>query len=297
MAVNEEKYRIADKIYQEIFSNIESQNIIVFLCGGASKKDKKSIRDRVRASIEQDKKRYYRSKPLKIFYPEDLLVEILNQTKDADLLSYERFLANNSDVIAIICESPGALVELGAFTNNDHTVDKVIAAVEKKKVKDKSFIMLGPIKYLKQKNKYSFIEYDNDTEKFAGELSRRIREKVRNEYNDKLDVDTIVGLHYYIQVLLYFYKKLGYNDLTDLTGRVVGKGNAYKRELYSAALKLLFKDKQITKVTVDGKSHYELTLDGYVRIEVLISGCTKRGDRDKIRIELMKEMLYDSSRF
>ena len=69
-----------------------------------------------------------------------MLIEVLNETKDADLLSYEQFLANNSHMIVIVCESAGSLVELGAFTNNEYTVDKVIASVDKKRTKDKSFI-------------------------------------------------------------------------------------------------------------------------------------------------------------
>ena len=69
----------------------------------------------MRTLLENEKKTLW-YKPLKIFYPEDLLIEILNKTKDADLLSYEQFLASNSHVIVIICESAGSLVELGAFT-------------------------------------------------------------------------------------------------------------------------------------------------------------------------------------
>ena len=48
-------------------------------------------------------------------------------------LVMSNFLANNSHIISIICESAGSLVELGAFTNNEYTVNKVIAAVDKKK--------------------------------------------------------------------------------------------------------------------------------------------------------------------
>ena len=141
------------KIYTKIFCRIEEQYIIVFLCGGASTKLKKSLRDRMRVLLEKDKGRYFWKLPIKVFYPEDLLIDFLNKTKNADLLSYEQFLANNSHIIAIICESAGSLVELGAFTNNEYTVNKVIAAVDKKRTKDKSFIMLGPIKFLRKKNK------------------------------------------------------------------------------------------------------------------------------------------------
>ena len=169
--------KILKKIYTNIFCSFEEQYIIVFLCGGASTKTKKSLRDKIRIMLENEKKRYSWLLPIKVFYPEDLLIEVLNKTKDADLLSYEQFLANNSHIIAIICESAGSLVELGAFTNNEYTVNKVIAAVEKKRVKDKSFIMLGPIKYLKRKNKLNVVEYTTDEDKFARDLLKNIREK------------------------------------------------------------------------------------------------------------------------
>lgn len=146
---NENVKKIIRDIYFDIFSRFEEQYIIVFLCGGARNKNKKVLRDKIREILEKNTVRYYGQLPFKIFYPEDLLIEVLNKTKDADLLSYEQLMANNSNIIAIICESPGSLVELGAFTNNQYTVGKVIAAVDKNRAKDKSFIMLGPIKYLK----------------------------------------------------------------------------------------------------------------------------------------------------
>ena len=64
-------------------------------------------------------------------------MEILNKDKESDLLSLEKFLADNCDIICIICESAGSLVELGAFTNNDATVGKVIAVIEEKRKKIK----------------------------------------------------------------------------------------------------------------------------------------------------------------
>ena len=153
---NKDICKIVEEIYQQIYCKFREQYIVVFLCGGASNRDYKSLRDKVRTLLENEKKTLW-YKPLKIFYPEDLLIEILNKTKDADLLSYEQFLASNSHVIVIICESAGSLVELGAFTNNEYTVDKVIAAVDKNLAKHKSFIMLGPIKYLKKRNKLNVI--------------------------------------------------------------------------------------------------------------------------------------------
>ena len=80
-------------IYSKIFCRIEEQYIIVFLCGGASTKSKKSLRDKMRLLLENEKKRYSWQLPIKVFYPEDLLIDVLNKTKDADLLSYEQFFS------------------------------------------------------------------------------------------------------------------------------------------------------------------------------------------------------------
>ena len=215
--LNKDIKEIVEEIYQQIYCKFSEQYIVVFLCGGASNRKVKSLRDRVRVLLENEKKTLW-YKPFKIFYPEDLLIEILNKTKDADLLSYEQFLASNSHVIVIICESAGSLVELGAFTNNIYTVDKVIAAVDKKLAKHKSFIMLGPIKYLKNRNKLNVIEYGQDDIEFAKRLSRDIREKnkLSGNSNSMIKLTTIVGMHYFIQLLFYFFKTLNSKELVTI---------------------------------------------------------------------------------
>ena len=213
------------------------------------KKGKKALRDKIRVLLENEKRKYSRQLPIKVFYPEDLLIEVLNNTKDADLLSYEQFLANNSHIIAIICESAGALVELGAFTNNEYTANKVIAAVDKKRAKDKSFIMLGPVKYLKKKGKENVIEYGTDESEFAKKLLKNVREKYTKEEADKqINLTTIVGMHYFIQLLLYFFKVLSSKELVAMI-HYIEKGKRIEIKdfdvLFSAALKLLFQDEQI----------------------------------------------------
>ena len=221
---NKDICKIVEEIYRQIYCKFREQYIVVFLCGGTSNRDYKSLRDKVRTLLENEKKTLW-YKPLKIFYPEDLLIEILNKTKDADLLSYEQFLASNSHVIVIICESAGSLVELGAFTNNEYTVDKVIAAVDKNLAKHKSFIMLGPIKYLKKRNKLNVIEYGQDELDFTKRLSRDIREKnkLSSNKNSMIELTTIVGMHSFIQLLLYFFKTLNSQELVEIIGYISDK--------------------------------------------------------------------------
>lgn len=290
--------KIVEEIYQQIYCKFREQYIVVFLCGGASNRNYKSLRDKVRMLLENEKKTLW-YKPFKIFYPEDLLIEILNKTKDADLLSYEQFLANNSHVIVIICESAGSLVELGAFTNNEYTVDKVIAAVDKNLAKHKSFIMLGPIKYLKKRNKLNVIEYGQDEVDFAKRLSKDIREKnkLSSNKNSMIDLTTIVGMHYFIQLLLYFFKSLNSQELVTIIGYISDKEKiAYAdfKILFNAALKLLFQDKKIVKITGEQYSSYKLTNIGFETMKLMITDCTRTGLCDKIRVKLMHNEFYKS---
>lgn len=91
---------IIKKIYNDIFLYIQHSNIDLFLCGGASNKSYVSNRDQLRKRLEKDKK-------LSIFYPEDMFMELLSRKK-YDLFTLENFLAENSDLIMIVCESPGS---------------------------------------------------------------------------------------------------------------------------------------------------------------------------------------------
>ena len=302
--IDEDEKIIVKNIYNEIFSRFSEKYIIVFLCGGASNNRNLSLRDKVRNLLENEKKSAW-YKPFKIFYPEDLLMDILNKTKGADLLSYEQFLAENSHIIAIVCESPGSLVELGAFTNNKYTVDKVIAAVEKNKARNKSFIMQGPIKYLKKKHKLNVIEYGQDETVFAKQLAKNIREKKRLSDNKSsmISLTTISGMHYFIQLILYFFKFLEYKEIKKMIEVIVKDKNLSIDEekmnmLMSSALKLLFEDKKIVKIVEGEHAAYKLTHDGFVTIQSMINECTNEctivGLCDTIRIELMYKKFYKS---
>lgn len=61
------------------------------------------------------------------------------------------------------------------------------------------------------------------------------------------DLTTIVGMHYFIQLLLYFFKSLNSQKLVAIIGYISDKEKiAYAdfKILFNAALKLLFQDKK-----------------------------------------------------
>ncbi|MGF2054033.1 retron St85 family effector protein [Vagococcus fluvialis] len=108
-----------------VFDKISDNMINIFLCGGASDKNQTSYRDELN--------QYFNSQiysNVRIFYPEDLFVSLLNSDKSQNMLELENFLVANSDIVCIVAESVGSFVELGAFVNSDKTRQKVVALVE-----------------------------------------------------------------------------------------------------------------------------------------------------------------------
>lgn len=158
--------------------------------------------------------------------------------------------------------------------------------------------MLGPIKYLKRKNKLNVVEYTTDEDKFARDLLKNIREKyLKATSNKKMNLCTIVGMHYFIQLLLYCFKSLNSKEIVDMIQCVAKQESVKIKEfniLFNAALKLLFQDKQIIKITDQRYGIYKLTKKGYSSMEKMITHCTSGGVCDKIRIEIMYCDFYKS---
>jgi predicted RNA-binding protein YlxR (DUF448 family) len=278
-----------NSIHNDIFIKINQYYMDVFLCGGAGKSED-FLRDLVRDNLKVHKN-------IRIMYPEDLFVEQLNKNKDYDLLSLEKFLANNCEVICIICESPGSFVELGAFVNNSETFDKVVVAVEERKKKERSFIMLGPIRMIQKKNKKNVIYYKKDNLKdLIDKLIKNFRQ-TRSVSKEK-PINTIIGSYYFIKLLLFFYKTLTFKEITIFL-KFLYKVNNYSQSdfntTYNSALKLLFKDKTITKSISNNQASYTLTPKGYKEVNKIIKNLNTNNKNflfDQIRFGIIKEKYY-----
>ncbi|MCJ8006512.1 retron St85 family effector protein [Lederbergia wuyishanensis] len=291
--------QIINQIYDEIFYNINQNYIDVFLCGGVSNSDKKSIRDQVR-----DEMKKYSN--IRILYPEDMFIEMLNKDKNYDLLSLERFLADNSDIICIVCESAGSLVELGAFTNNDKTVNKVVAVIDEKRKRDKSFIMLGPIKILQKINKNNVVFYnESDIGKLENDLNEifnlnqsKRKKIIDNRSSNNKALNTIIGMYYFIPLLLYFFKKIDSKNVVTIIKFLLARNDHGIDDFnatYKASLRLLYKDKFLIRHMAQGEINYSLSEKGYKYINDLLKNvklANKTKLYDKIRFDIIKEVYY-----
>ena len=87
---------IVKRIYETIFNRIKRTEIDLFLCGGASTAKHSSTRDSLKEALRNESN-------LAIYYPENLFAGILARKK-MDLLTLEKILADNSDIIMNGCE-------------------------------------------------------------------------------------------------------------------------------------------------------------------------------------------------
>lgn len=269
------------KIYNDIYKNINQEYINVFLCGGAST-NSECIRDIVRNKLEKKK--------IRVLYPEELFMDLLTKNKSMDLLSLENFLAQNSDIICIIPESPGSLVELGAFSNNKNTLEKLFVVINQVYKNEKSFIMTGPIKYITKNKGNNRVIYFNEKEidELVRKISLRFIMHIHKIEKDVMDLDSIIGQYYFIQLVIYFVKDITNENLNKIV-KLLYLDNDYDEDIFDmtfqSALKFLYKERHIQKNIIKGE--VSLTYKGNLYVEKIIYNLKVKN----------KTKLYDSIRY
>ncbi|EST13505.1 retron St85 family effector protein [Sporolactobacillus laevolacticus] len=281
------------RIYNDIFLALSDlSQVNIFLCGGASTSSKKSIRDLLR--IELEKERF-----LKVLYPEDLLIDLLNRNKNKNLLELEGFLADNSDIICIISESPGSFAELGAFVTDATIKNKVVAVVQSSFKRAKSFIMLGPIRLLMNmdKNKVIFFK-KNDLNGLKKDLMKNVIKPAKNK-KDNIRLDSIFGVDRIILLINYFYTGVTSEFIRDclnfLFKQYLNGSTNNLQVLYKSALKQLYKDKLIQKNSNSNSFVYELTKEGFKEIHFIMDNLYFHNSSrlfDELRFDIMTYSYY-----
>ena len=236
-----ELLNIYEKIYKDVFCKTFSRFFFVFLCGGA---DKNNIRNRVRTYLEKER--------FQVLYPEDLFMDMLNRDKNSDLLEYENLLADSADVVCIICESMGSAVELGAFVQSEKFEQKLIVCMNQKYARDKSFIMMGPVKHLEKKNKEAVIRYkDTEPEKLGAALSKKmtILRRFAQKGNKMQSFENIAAYISFIPVIVYFFKDVKRKELHKTLKELLLKNKelpATYNKLFNASLKYMVRSGSLT---------------------------------------------------
>lgn len=85
---------------------------------------------------------------IRVHHPEGLFDELILSDR-LNLIELENVLASSVDVVVMCVESPGSFVELGAFATSHTLAPKLLVIMDRAYRKDKSFINMGPLRYLK----------------------------------------------------------------------------------------------------------------------------------------------------
>lgn len=276
---------IVMEIYNSIFLNIHHYNVDLFLCGGASTKDHITKRDEIRSFLETHKN-------ISIFYPEDMFMELLNRKK-YDLFTLEQFLTENSDLIIIVCESPGSFTELGAFVSNKNLLNKLVVLVQTKYKNAKSFIMQGPVRFIQAYNKQNIVFYNKDIVELEKQIKKITARFYRKNKGISKNIDLISGQLYFIILLLFFYNKIESNELVEIV-RAIYIDNRFAEErfdmLYKSAIRRMYKEGLLLKSLEDGVYYNCLTPKGYKYAKHLleeVSMDNKYKSINSIRLKIM----------
>lgn len=278
-------------IYNDVFCKTFSRSFFIFLCGGA---DKQHIRNKIRIQLETN--------GLQVLYPEDLFMDMLNRDKKADLLEYENLLASNSDVVCIICESMGSAVELGAFIQNEKLERKLIVCVNQKYARAKSFIMMGPVKHLKKKDRSSILLYkENNPELLGDELIEKFnnRRRLLQKGHKSLSFNNLSAYIAFIPIIVYFYKTIKRKELHKTLKELLKDKNSLPsnyNQLFNASIKYLIKSGGlVTKFDGFEKDDtLSLSQKGYTETsnQLKLSWASNKTIlQDKIRCVILKEQL------
>lgn len=287
-----------NRIYDEVFKKLYNDTCYVFLCGGVGEN---CIRDKVRVHLERNN--------IQVLYPEDLFIEMLNRNKSNSLLDYENILGKSSNYVLLICESYGSAAELGAFVQNDEIRKKLLVGINKKFIRDNSFIMGGPVKSVIIDDDSRVFEYDmNNLSGFYNGVLKRIKKRYSvslDSFFSKSEPDfellpTYISL---IPILLFFYHTITRREIFhNLKQWLIENDkcpNDYN-ELFNAAIKYLLK---LGIITVSGvvdvekelnEQILELSKKGLKTTNINLSKSSisyKNMLQDEIRYDILKEQL------
>jgi len=272
--------RLAQTIKEELFIPAASYKTQVFLCGAALNNPRT-----LRSKIAEDLSSNWYSHQFDLIYPEDIFDELLYNRKSHDLLSLENILVESVDAVVIIPESPGSFAELGAFVNNALLRHKVICVIDEKYRKQKSFIIRGPVRLVREIEKDRVIyvnpnQLENDIRKLRKQLTTL-------KDNRPKDADLhLLQIERFLLPVIYLLEPISETFLTRIVKAVTRPETAF--QLTTAALSVLKKKKYVELA----EANYSLTRLGFINFEDLRRRYSSLGDKrlrllDNLRLAIL----------
>lgn len=149
------------------------------------------------------------------------------QDLSEDIFSFEKMLAELSDRIIIIAESPGTFCELGAFVMDEQCREKTTVINEDNDAYQNSFITKGPIKKLEAQSENSIILH-NGLERIRNshEYNYKIKQIAQDDLiihinNNSKEIE-LKSLIYELANIIELFQPLEYFEIETLYKKIKG---------------------------------------------------------------------------
>lgn len=276
---------IAKFVEEQLFQPKSKKRVSVFLCG-ADIKNSDTARSRM-ARLFSEYPRY------EIHYPEDLFDDLLAGQGQYSLLSLENLLADSVDAIVIFPESPGSLVELGAFANHERLVGKLLCLPERKFRSKKSFINYGPHRLIRSSKTGKVIPIDYEDLACPDKMHVIYRQidtaisKIRKTLPAQSGVANILEAEGFILSIIFIADNVGNVELYKLLKAAAPHDERLCEIAVKSALSRLIAKRLITRTA----SGYLITALGSDQVRKSF----KRSVLDGARSELMNKLTRGNS--
>ncbi len=288
--------KVARGIYDVARELLVERDLAVFLSGGSVKKHD-SIRRKLKNGLLSYK---YGKERVQVYYPEDLYGPLLLNPRTADLLTLENKLATSVDSVVVVAESYGSICELGAFANASGDLrNRLIAVIDSQHKRDRSFIMGGPVKLLRELPG-THVVYHGFSQPSVDELVRKVVKAVhRLGRNERLDdsTDNPVVAELYTLIAAYVVTPLSQNDLTHMMNSADELGTADAPFNARTGVESLISHGELQKGSAGA---YILTSKGEARLRDLLASSSRYKDLlrniDGYRVNDMNRLLRRCAR-
>lgn len=171
--------------------------IFVFICGENILDESNNVKDADLLRFEKNRRQFLIDRVESISGRNviGIIAENLIETfKEHDSLTFEGILADVSDEIIIIVESPGTYCELGAFSFSQKLIDKLYILNKIEYEGKESFINRGPIKKIeKSKGTYIYLDYDVENWKSEKKLDEHFEALKNKKVNYNVPKNIVNG--------------------------------------------------------------------------------------------------------
>jgi hypothetical protein len=281
---------LGQRLLDGYLAHVRAERRTVFLVGAKST-DPTSLRARLRGDLET---RSYVSR-FRVLYPEELFDDLLSGKfgERFDLLRLENLLAEGVDAVVILLESAGSIAELGAFCNHRKLAEKLVVVVQEEHRRDHSFIMLGPVRQVRERNRQAVIFADFESSPTA-ELGLGIRRAITslggrgpgptNVNNPIQGSDLFLGA-------LFVVDDLAVDGAAAILHGLSRKSLGHRRVVARVALRLLEQDGLVAQ----GRGRFSMTARGVTYLRERIRRTPRRSaiwrELDRLRVDFLNQSL------